>query len=386
MIQLCPEKACTGCSACHNVCPRNAIAMKKDREGFLRPEIDGSLCIECHLCEKACPEINPAEKYPKVPNPIALITKDNGILTRSSSGGMFSLMANRILAKGGVVYGAAMDNGFRICHTEATSEAGLENLRGSKYAQSEIRDTFRQVRQHLRNRRYTLFTGTPCQIAGLLKFLGRADREYLITADLVCHGTPSSDMLRKYAEKLSADKGLHRNDIRNFQFRQMESWGITPSYEHSSRRVLVSDRENIYMKLFLSSRLHRPCCYQCRYTTPERVADITIGDFWGIGKKQPFAYDHRQGCSLVLLNSEKGKALFDEIAGSADYDIRRWDEALQENHQLHLRSRLPKDRNKAISALLSDDSLQHIHSRFFNTPMCKCRRFAGRILRRLKLR
>lgn len=380
MVELCSAEKCTGCGACYNCCPREAISMQEDGEKFLRPVIDANLCVECRLCQRACPVINPIPKHDKADRPIALVHKDRKILLESTSGGAFSLMACWIIDRGGVIYGAMMTDAFDVCHVRVSRKEELAVLRGSKYAQSNTNSTFRQVKTDLEDGKYVLYTGTPCQIAGLIRFLGCADFERLYTVDLVCYGTPSVGMFKIYLEKLAQYRGLNTPPhIRNFRFRQTENWGLDPSFEHAGRRILCENEDRVYLLLFHSGHLHRPCCYSCQYTSPERVSDVTIADFWGIGTRREFPYDVKNGCSLVLTNTEKGQDLFKNITVDADFDYRDWNET-RGNHQLYAPSIRPKDREKAIESLFNDP-IERVYAKFFNTPIIRIKKIVGKILK-----
>lgn len=386
MIELCTKEKCTGCGACYNICPKKAITMLPDGEGFLFPKIDIGLCVECQLCRKVCPEINPLEKYAKVENPLAAVAKDKNIRVKSSSGGMFSLLSSEILLRGGVVYGVVFDSNYDIYHIGISNSTELDKLRGSKYAQSNTKETYKEVKEYLKAKRWVLYTGTPCQIAGLYGYLGSIDKSLLFTVDLVCHGVPSIKSFKIYLQKLAEDLNINIADIKEFCFRELEGWGVTPSFQFAERgRRLLTARENMYMRLFLTSRLHRKSCYQCLYATPERVSDITIADFWGIGKEKPFNYETSEGCSLVLLNTEKGRELFGHIETNMHVEKRSWAEALKYNMQLHKKSECPKDRELAIYYLYHYD-YKTTYNHFFNTPYIRLRRQVGNILRFLHLR
>lgn len=380
MIELCQEKDCTGCSACYNICPKQAITMQADKEGFLRPTINHDKCIACGLCQKVCPPLNPVRKHPRVARPIAAISKDHETLLKSSSGGMFSLLANWVFAKNGVVYGVVMDDENRIYHTVAENQQELAPMRSSKYAQSDIGTVYRDIKSRLIKEQYVLFSGTPCQVAGLLNFLGKTNCDRLLTVDLVCHGTPSNKMFIVYLHKLADFWGIKYEDIKNFSFRQEAVWGITPRFKTGDKTYWLSGVQNLYMRLFLSGRLHRPCCYTCPYTTPERISDITIADFWGIGQQHPFSYDTSAGCSLVLPNSEKGKQVFKDLCSNILCEQREWEEALKYNDQLSRQSKLPVDRAKAIDALFRF-SLKKTYNKFFNTWPMRVRHWGGKLLR-----
>ncbi len=387
MIELCSKIDCTGCGACYNVCPKQAISMQYDAEGFLHPEIDHELCIECKLCQKSCPILTPVNKHTRVDGPLAVVAKSKELCQKSSSGGMFSLLASWILQQGGVVFGAVWTSDNRVIHQKATNETELAALRGSKYLQSDTALTYKEVKACLKDNKLVLYTGTPCEIAGLYGFLEKMDKTRLYTADLVCHGVPSALSFQLYLEKLAKKKKVNVADFNNYSFRNLKGWDITPSYK-IGENVFVENEpiaKNLYMMLFLTSRLHRKSCYNCRYTTPERIGDITIADFWGIGDERPFAYDTKQGCSLVLVNTGKGQQLFDEITPNLNYDKREWSEALVQNHQLHISSSCPKDRNGVYEYIATHDYDQ-IYDHYFNTYYIRLRRMAGKILRILHLR
>ncbi len=384
MPQLCSKELCTGCSACFNSCNRQAIQMTENHEGFLSPHIDESLCVDCGLCEKACPILNPLEKYEKIEAPIASISNDVTIRKKSSSGGMFTLFANEVFKRGGIVFGVVMDDDNVSYHTEAKNAEELKPMLGSKYMQSEIRDTYRSVKKHLKDGTVILYTGTPCQIAGLRTYLGKTNQKNLITVDLVCHGVPSSKMFRTYLNELSRSKGLGK--FSGFTFRELDGWGITPSVELvSGKRMQLSKKQNLYMRLFLGSYLHRPSCYNCLYATQERISDITIADFWHVGKEQPFNADTKHGVSLVLTNTDKGKKFYKSIQSEVFDDTRTWEEALKINHQLYRKSVRPVKREKAIEMLLNEP-YEKTYYTFCDNPVIRLRRFVGDILRFLHLR
>lgn len=359
--------------------------MQADGEGFLHPHIDADKCVDCGRCRKVCPPLNPLHKYPKVEHPIAAINKNHEVLVKSSSGGMFSLLADWIFEHKGVVYGVVMDANHQVYHTAAETVQELVPMRSSKYVQSDTRTVFRSVKENLLANRYVMFTGTPCQVAGLLNYLGKTDCSRLLAVDLVCHGTPSNKMFNVYLQKLAKSLKIKLEDIGRFSFRQEDSWGVMPNLKYKNGIIQISGKSNLYMRLFLSGRLHRPCCYNCLYATPERIGDITIADFWGIGTQRSFSYDVSAGCSLVLPNSEKGQEVFNELVSELQYELRDWSEAFTYNNQLYEPSKLPNDRDEAINALFHFP-LKKAYNKFFNPPMKRLRHFVGSVLRKLHLR
>lgn len=299
-----PEDCC-GCSACFNICPVQAITMQEDREGFKYPKIDERSCINCGKCEKACPVLH-AETAGRTLHPAfyAVWNRQDEARLSSSSGGVFRVLAEDVLADGGVVYGAAFDVHNRLRHVRAESADALVPLTGSKYVQSEIRTAFCQVRADLKNGRRVLFTGTPCQVAGLYAFLGGDDAN-LLTADVLCHGVPSPAVFERYLESLGVGEKC-RIEFRN----KDNGW---KKYEVVvGDRVHETFRANAYMKGFLSNLYLRPSCASCRFVGCRRPGDLTLGDFWGAGNFRK-RYDDDKGTSLVLLNSPKARSIFQTL-------------------------------------------------------------------------
>lgn len=387
MIKLCDINDCTGCRACYNICPKNAITMQEDAEGFFLPVINQDICIECKLCLNACPVLSPLDKYPKA-NPIAAISKDKNTLLKSSSGGIFTLIARQIINDGGIIFGAIIDSDFNVYHTSATDEQELAAIRGSKYVQSDTRHTFNDVKQSLSCGKPVLYTGTPCQIAGLRKYLGKSDISKLYSVDIVCHGVPSNRLLKTYITKLAQKGDINPTEIINFQFRDYSIWGnFNARYETNEETSICHKADNLYMSLFLKSYNYRNCCYKCQYATPQRISDMTIADFWSIGKCEPFPYDTTHGCSLILCNTPKGKELFDKIMPDINYQKRSWKEAMLTNHQLRQPTRCPsKALRKKSQSMLENESLDTAYKKLFNTPYRKLRRLCGKILRKANLK
>lgn len=299
-----PEDCC-GCSACFNICPVQAITMQEDREGFKYPKIDERSCINCGKCEKACPVLH-AETAGRTLHPAfyAVWNRQDEARLSSSSGGVFRVLAEDVLVDGGVVYGAAFDVHNRLRYVRAESADALVPLTGSKYVQSEIGTAFCQVRADLKNGRRVLFTGTPCQVAGLYAFLGGDDAN-LLTADVLCHGVPSPAVFERYLESLGVGEKC-RIEFRN----KDNGW---KKYEVVvGDRVHETFRANAYMKGFLSNLYLRPSCASCRFVGCRRPGDLTLGDFWGAGNFRK-RYDDDKGTSLVLLNSPKARSIFQTL-------------------------------------------------------------------------
>lgn len=361
MPTLATIEQCTGCSACSNVCTKNAITMKENDEGFLYPIIDSSRCINCGICEKICPITHPTALENNNPFVYAFWSKKDR--TISSSGGAFSAFARLILHRGGIVFGAVYDDFLSLHHTSTESIEGLKPMRGSKYIQSRIDYIFKDIRIALQKKRWVLFCGTPCQVAGLQSFL-RKDYETLITLDLACHGVPSNKIFQSYIKKLYKKYSI--TSIKQFEFRRMKGWGFAPSFiDDNNKRHRLFGVDALYMEAFNASALFRKSCYNCPYSSIPRIGDCTIADFWGIGRYgQTFKHDVMQGVSLVLVNTTKGERAFKEL-NDVFYEQRTLEEALKENSNLHKPSLLNPQRDNIVAAFLNPfRSLKSIDKEF----------------------
>lgn len=324
------KQDCCGCNACAEICPRHCIEMRADRKGFLYPKVDTAACIECGLCERVCPF--PAEEslLRRPAEAIAAWSKDPEVQQRSTSGGVAYLLGRHIIAQGGAVYGCASD-GLNIHHVRVDRIEDLPRLQGSKYVQSDTRGIFSQVRADLDNGLTVLFTGTPCQTAGLRRFIRRnADRLYLV--DLICHGVPSPKMLRDNLRPWLKDRHVDR-----ITFRKEDTYAIRlyDGYVETCAGGLYGIRPiNRYYQLFIDGHNLRPSCYNCAYTRPERATDITVGDFWGYPELEKLPERARRGLSVVMPSTDKGHALFEAVTPWLNTVIRPLDEALAGNHQL----------------------------------------------------
>lgn len=303
MITLAAVAQCSGCTACKAACPKQAISMVADHEGFLRPQIDAEKCVQCHACERACPVLHPGEPD-ATPTCYAARTKDDALRMASSSGGLFTELARPILAKGGVVFGCVWEKPALVAiHAKAETEDELAAMRGSKYVQSDLRDTYREAKAELQKGREVLFSGTPCQIAGLNKYLGKS-YDNLLTVEIICHGVPSPAVFEKYKQELMKRFGASPVSIafRNKSY-SWRRFSLVSTYADTSenREDLYTDP---YVKAFLRDFCLRPSCYNCQAKCGRSRADITIADFWGIEKVCPELDDDR-GTSAVLLHSEK---------------------------------------------------------------------------------
>lgn len=317
MIKVANKKDCCGCHACYNICPQSCIDMKSDSEGFWYPNIDKVICTDCGLCEKVCPVIN---KTTINNNPVAYacINKDIIIREQSSSGGIFSLLAENVINNNGVVFGARFDDSFNVVHSWTDTFEGLNSYRGSKYLQSSIGDTYKEVRNFLKDGRQVLFSGTPCQIYGLKSFLGKSYAN-LLCIDIICHGVPSPLVWQKYVENHEKKSGSRAERI---AFRRKNCgwklYSVSFSFENNTEYSKTL-KEDLFMQGFLKDIYLRPSCYHCNFKTLNRVSDITLADFWGVGNILP-SFDDDMGTSLVLVNSNKGNFVFSSVADDMVYE------------------------------------------------------------------
>lgn len=304
MIQITDKSRCSGCSACAQICPRSCIRMEADREGFLYPVVDQDRCSRCGLCERICPVSHPVQTQ-KGTQALAVYSKDGEIRRRSSSGGVFFLLAQAILEQGGVVFGAAFDKNCRVVHTAAQTPAELARLRGSKYVQSEVGNAYIRAKQFLEQGRPVLFTGTPCQTAGLRAYLGK-NFPGLLCVDFICHGAPSPAVweeylrLREQQASAAAQKVSFRDKTNGW-----EDYSIVIQFENGTE-YRCPYREDVYMKAFLHNLILRPACQACAFKGESRCSDLTLADFWGIREVAP-DMDDGMGVSLVWAHTQQGE-------------------------------------------------------------------------------
>ncbi len=307
------KELCSGCGACSHSCRFNAIEMQEDSEGFIYPYINQELCVNCGKCKQVCPFVKEKaeDSQPKV---YAVKNISDEVRKNSASGGVFTAISDYILKQGGVVYGVVFGEKLCVEHVRATTTEERDAMLGSKYVQSNLGDIFLKVEQDLKDNKLTLFSGTPCQIAGLKAYLG-IEYNNLLLCDIICHGVGSTRVFRDYISFLE-----HKNDskVKNICFRDKEQGWSRQKWKVilMSGEILRDNRDvNVYKKLYYSHVMQRPSCHKCPYTQIKRQGDITIGDYWGINNSHP-DFMNELGVSVVLLNTEKGANCFEQIQGS----------------------------------------------------------------------
>lgn len=312
MIDIKNKQDCCGCSACAQRCPKQCISMKIDDEGFLYPHVDGNKCIDCHLCEKVCPVINQDEARNPL-NVYAANNPDDNIRKESSSGGVFTMLAENTIEHGGVVFGACWNDDWEVIHDYTDTKNGIAKFRGSKYLQSKIGDNYLKAEQFLKAGKLVLFSGTPCQIAGLTNFL-RKEYANLLKVECVCHSVPSPGLWSLYLSQLLESQRRKRSEILAIKFRdKITGWkGYSCSIAYTDGVVSVENREdNLWMRGFLADLYNRPSCSQCP-AKGHSYADIVLGDLWGISELAP-EIDDDKGMCLVISNTTKGDSVLDSI-------------------------------------------------------------------------
>lgn len=355
MIKIDRLVDCCGCASCVQVCPKQCISFNEDKQGFRYPQINKSICIKCGSCERVCPMLKKHESI--LPKSIyAAKNKDEEIRFSSSSGGIFTLLAEKIISEGGVVFGARFDEHWEVVHDYTEIIEGLAAFRGSKYLQSRIEDNYQKAKSFLVKGRKVLFSGTPCQIAGLKSYLQK-DYDNLVCIDFVCHGVPSPKVWRRYLKEVAhkRDKNavslifITNTDslIKSVNFRDKvtgwKKYSFTvrfskTSVEGEQNTVSRSEvfSENAFMKAFLKNIILRPSCYHCRFREGKSQSDITLGDFWGIDRLMP-AVDDDLGVSLIMINSDKGVLNFPSL--STESIVMSYDEARKHNPSIYSSSK-----------------------------------------------
>lgn len=383
MINIADKKDCCGCNACVEQCRLQCMAMVTDKEGFWYPEIDKDKCIDCGMCEKVCPIINPILGCESDKTKTwGMVAKDDEIRRKSSSGGVFSLLAISVIEQGGKVYGAAFDDNMMVHHTGVDSVEGLELLRGSKYLQSSNESVYSEIKRELNNGREVLYSGTECQVEALKHYL---EREYdnLTTVDILCHGVPSPKVWRKYLDYQEKKAGAK---VVKAGFRDKSGgWRLfSVKLEFENGKTYCGNlNEDIFMKMFLKNICLRPSCHKCRFKDIHRKSDITIGDFWGVENVLP-EYDDDEGISVVITHSDKGEMLIQSLSNCATVKRVETDVALPTTADSRCSVVAHKNRDKFFSNIdtyEADSLVKYVKESPPKLFIAKCRRKIKHIIK-----
>lgn len=339
MIKIVRKEECTGCHGCYNVCPKKCIDMNFDEEGFLYPSVDSDKCVECGLCEKVCPIMHTVE-VENTPVALGCYNKDEKIRMESSSGGIFTLISELVIQSGGVVFGAEFDENYNVRHGYVDNMEDLHKFRGSKYVQSTIGNSYYDAKQFLEQGRQVLFSGTPCQIAGLKRYLQK-DYDNLICQDIVCHGVPSTYIWEHYKKFIANGRRISGVKFRD-KSTGWKTYSLQIAFDDGSSYKDIGN-ENSYIKGFVKDFYLRPSCYECKYKTFHRESDITLADFWGIEANEP-ELDDNKGTSLIFINSDKGKISLEDIKKDIVFKIVDVEKAVDYNPSMYKASLYNKKR------------------------------------------
>lgn len=387
MIKIVNKQDCCGCSACVQRCPKHCITLKEDGEGFLYPHVNSDECIDCGLCEKVCPELHHGERH--IPLEVyAAKNKDESIRMQSSSGGIFTLLAEKVIQEGGVVFGAAFDANWEVMHTYAETMEGLVDFRGSKYMQSRIGTAYQDAEYFLKQGRKVLFSGSPCQIKGLKLFL-RKNYDNLIAVDFICHGVPSPKVWREYLKETIARKsgknsvlpypipckiGIDTVDFRSKSTGWKKfSFALTlseTSVEGVKNTVLLSSvfSENPFMRAFLADLILRPSCYSCPSKSGRSGSDLTIADYWAIPQVAP-EFDDDKGVSLVLVQTEKGKSFYQSLKEKTTFIVTSYQEAQRANGGFKEKTPMHPKRSRFFTEFAQSDDIIGLIDRTLRIPL-----------------
>lgn len=327
---ICTPDACCGCMACVSSCIHNAILVKKDKMCFSVPVIDKDKCVDCGLCSKNCQALNPIPKIDTLPScSYALYAREKTIHEQSASGGASAVFMQHILNNGGVAYGVVMPDLSHVFHKRIESLEEISQTQGSKYVQSDIGDTYKLVKNDLISGRKVLFTGTPCQVGGLQKYL-RKQYSNLITVELICHGVSSLGLLNDHLSTSIRKDSVHGCSV-SFREKELHKGVKYVTTVRRGNTIIYKDYNDCFIKAFEFGLTLRESCYSCPYTSPYRIADISIGDFWGLGKIEDCTFDTDNGVSGVIINTPKGNDFFVECQDAFKIVVRDFYEFINGN-------------------------------------------------------
>lgn len=376
MDNIIDKKLCSGCTVCLSICPKKAISFKEDSDGFKYPVIDKDKCIDCGLCKKKCPVLNTKDND-SINDCYVGFNNDDSEKLKSSSGAIFSLLADYVLGNNGIVIGAAFDKDNKLKHVAVESKKDLDKLKGSKYLQSDLNNIFTYIKENIKDRKI-LFVGTPCQVAGVKAIINNKN---LLCVDLICHGVPSPKLFDKYIKELECK---NNDSLLNYNFRDKrtgwDTYSNTASFKNNNITELSKD--NKYMNLFLSDVALRESCYNCNFKVGNKYSDITLGDFWGVQNYYPEMYN-KKGVSAIIINTELGKEVFNIIKNNIEYKSCKLDEIISGNPSLKVSGKIPKNREQFFLELDSK-SIDYLCSNYIRKKNL-IRRVLGKVKRIIKI-
>lgn len=372
-MEVITEKSnCSGCGACQNICPKNAISMHHKLEGTY-PYVEQVKCVECGLCVKVCPinkeTLLKSERiYPIV---YACKLKDKKTLKNSTSGGVFIALAKKIISEGGIVFGAISGDDFRVNICSAETEEELAAMQGSKYVESNTQYSFREIEAKLNEGRTCLYTALPCQIAGLLSYLAirKVKCDKLYTADLVCHGAPSEKLYLSYLKYYEESKNITLNQVKH-RYKNSNWNSMVPKVcayiSTSGKKDICAASKDGYLNGFLQGKIYRNSCYDCVYACMPRKADFTLADFTGLGSTKKYKNDYSDGVSQLLINTEKGKLFFNKVKSDLIFEERDLYEALFFNKNLWKSSRKSEDTDRIFKDFTEGIGWEKLRKKYFD--------------------
>ncbi|MCM1286165.1 MAG: Coenzyme F420 hydrogenase/dehydrogenase, beta subunit C-terminal domain [Acetobacter sp.] len=350
------ENTCIGCEACVNICPKKCITMKQNSEGFYLPVVNKDECINCSACNRVCICEQKISAENSLLNCYAAISKKDDERMKSSSGGVFSLLADYILANNGIVYGASFSEDLSVHHIRVSNKDDLKKLRGSKYVQSHIDNSFLLAKKDLENGKRVLFSGTGCQIDSLKLFL---QKEYvnLLTVDVACYGVPSEKVWFAYMQ-------CNKINSLPIEFRNKDIGWLNYSVKYGEKEPIEHSKD-LYMNIFLSKLALRNSCYSCQSKGCNRNSDLTLADFWGIDSIDKEMFDNK-GTSLVIVHSEKGQKAFDSISTNLTFKQEDVNEAITHNPYIVKSVEKPKARDEFLAEFnqCNPPSLKHLYNKY----------------------
>lgn len=384
MIKILDKSNCCGCESCVQSCPRNCISFHEDEYGFGYPVVNTENCLNCGLCEKACPILNPFSKTSPL-SVKAAINSDGEIRNISSSGGLFSLLAEYVLDNGGVVFGARFDENWTVCHDYVDNKNDLSKLRGAKYVQSRVNTTFAKVKDFLNSQRLVLFSGTPCQSASLRRYLHK-DYKNLLVVDILCHGVPSPKVWKSHLMTIVDDDLTCIEDI---SFRnKTKGWyhyGLSVKYRNKNGSIVHYYKDKFhdtFLRGFMYDTFLRDSCFNCKFKEGSSSSDIMLADYWGIENEHPNLFDNK-GCSCVIAFTSKGVKFLDKI--NFQYEDSSLDKFVKQNPSFCKQHKVPANRAKFLTSFKKYGGEYALHHYSGLSFLENLRRFIIIILQKTKI-